>query len=165
MKIAVAYIKGPRGFKGELAAVLYNPLSKSIKPGIELTLKKDDSSKNYTVEFTKLLRNRIGLKLEGIDNQETAESWKGAEILIEKDKLEPLTESEFYHFELEGMEVFDEEGMLIGTVNNVDSNTGNNILYVRTEDGEILIPFVNEIVKSINMDEKKIVVNKLEGLF
>ncbi len=165
MKIAVAYIRGPRGFKGELAAVLYNPLSENIKPGLELTLIKDERESNFTVEFTKQLRNRIGLKLKGIDDLETAKDWKGAEVLIEKDKLEPLAESEFYHFELEGMEVIDEDGMLIGKVINVDSNTGNNILYVKTKNGEALIPFVNEIVKSINKDEKKIVINKLEGLF
>ncbi|UCC80604.1 MAG: 16S rRNA processing protein RimM [Candidatus Zixiibacteriota bacterium] len=165
MKISVAYIKGPRGFKGELAAVLYNPSSKNLKKGLTVTLEKGEKSNDFEVEFTRPSKKRIGLKLKGIEDQKTAEYWKGAEVLVEKDKLEPLEESEFYHFELEGVEVYDENGELIGTVKSVDSIVANPVLNVESKSGEIMIPFVKAIIQEVNIKEKKIVIRKIEGLF
>jgi 16S rRNA processing protein RimM len=164
MKVSVAYIKGPRGLKGELAAVLYNPSSRSLRPGLTVTLERGERSGDFDIEFTKQLKKRIGLKLKGIEDGETAENWKGAEVLIEKDKLEPLDESEYYHFELEGAEVYDNNGVLIGIVKIADNHVGNAILYVDTENGEVLIPFVKEIIQTIDIAKKKIVIKRLEGL-
>ena len=165
MKITVAYIRGPRGFKGELAAVLYNPASKSLKDGVIVTLDKNGTTGRYEIEFIKQLKQRIGIKLKGIEDKETAKGWKGAEVYLEKEQLEPLAESEFYHFELEGMEVFDDAGEIIGTVNRVESGAGNDILNITGENGEILIPFVKAVVKAVDLKEKRIVVNRIEGLF
>lgn len=164
MKISVAYIKGPRGFKGELAAVLYNPSSENLRKGLTVTLEKGEKSGDFEIEFTKPSKKRIGLKLKGIEDQKTAEYWKGAEVLVEKDKLKPLEESEFYHFELEGAEVYEENGDLIGKVKSVDSIVANPILNVESKSGEIMIPFVKAIVKEVNIKEKKIVIRKIEGL-
>ena len=165
MKITVAHIRGPRGFKGELAAVLYNPASGSLKGGLTVTLDKNGTTGRYEVEFTKQLKDRIGIKLKGIEDKETAELWKGAEIYVERDQLEPLEESEYYHFELEGMDVFDEAGNRVGTVKEVESGAGNDMLNVSGENGEILIPFVKALVTSVDLNNKRIVVSKIEGLF
>ena len=165
MKITVAYIKGPRGYKGELAAFLYNPASKSLKNGSTVTLDKDGKTGRYEVEFVKSLKNRIGLKLKGIEDKETAEFWKGAEVYMEKELLEPLADSEYYHFELEGLEVYDDFDQRVGIVERVESGAGNDILNVSGESGDILIPFVKAVVISIDMDKKRIVVKRIEGLF
>jgi len=165
MKIAVAYIRSPRGFKGELAASLYNPSSENLKPGGKITIKKGDRSNSLTVEYIKTLRKGIGIKLEGIDDEETAESWRGAEILMELDELEALDESEFYEFEIEGAEVFESEGGKLGIVDRIENSTGNSLLVVKGDSGEILIPFVAAIVKSVDIENKKIVIEKLEGLY
>ncbi|UCE66186.1 MAG: 16S rRNA processing protein RimM [Candidatus Zixiibacteriota bacterium] len=165
MKISVAYIKGPRGFRGELAAVLYSPMFNNLREGMTITLEKGEKSGDFVVEFIKPLTKRIGLKLRGIEDQDGAEFWKGAEVLVEKDKLVPLNESEFYHFELEGTEIYGEDGELIGIVKSVDSNVANAILNVESENREIMIPFVKAIVKEVNIKEKKIVIRKIEGLF
>jgi len=165
MKISVAYIKGPRGFRGEMTTMLYKQSSKSLKPDIEVTLKKKDKEETFTVEFIKSLKNRIGLKLTGIDDEETARRWKGSEVLIDEEKLEPLSESEYYHYQIIGSEVYDENDELVGTVNNVESNAGNDLLYLTTDNGEIIIPFVKAFVISFEVDKKKIVVRKIDGLF
>lgn len=164
MKISVAYIKGPRGFKGELAAVLYNPSSRSLKPGLAVTLEKGEKSGDFEIEFIKSLRKRIGLKLKGIEDGEAAENWKGAEVLVEKDKLEPLNESEFYHFELEGAEVYGDDGEYIGKIKHVDDNVGNAVVYIDSDKGELLIPFVKEIVQTVDIAKKRIVIKMIEGL-
>jgi 16S rRNA processing protein RimM len=164
MKISVAYIKGPRGFKGELAAILYKPSSKSLKKGLTVTLEKEGRSQDFVVEFAKPMQKRMSLKLKGIDDRESAEHWKGSGVLVEKDQLEPLQESEYYHFDLEGMKVYDENDELIGTVKSVDSEMINPILNIESEDGEILIPFVKAIIREVDIEKKRIVIETIEGL-
>jgi len=165
MKIGVAYIKGPRGFRGEMAAMLYKPSSTSLRPGVEVTLHNKDRSQVFKVQFVKALKNRVGLKLKGIEDEETAKSWQGSEVLVEQENLEPLASSEFYHYQIRGLNVYDEEDELIGKVKYVESNAGNDLLFLTSEKGEIIIPFVKAFVKSIELDKKKIVVRKIDGLF
>jgi 16S rRNA processing protein RimM len=165
MKISVAYIKGPRGFKGEMAAMLYKPSSKSLRPDVEVTLKDKVRSQDFKVQFIKVLKNRIGLKLKGIEDEETAKSWQGSEVLIDEENLEPLAQSEYYHYQIEDSDVYDEDGELVGKVKYVESNAGNDLLFLTSEKGEIIIPFVKAIVKSVEIDKKKIVVRKIDGLF
>jgi 16S rRNA processing protein RimM len=165
MKIAVAHIRGPRGFKGELAVIPYKPDTESLREGLEVTLKREDNSSDYIVESVKFLRDRIAVKLTGIDDEQTAMSWKGGEILIAEEKLAKLDEGAYYHFQIEGCEVYEESGKLIGIVTGLDFLTAQDILTVKTEKGETLIPFTKGIVIAVNVDEKKIIIKKVEGLY
>lgn len=165
MKITVAYIRGPRGFKGELTAALYRPSSQSLIPGLEVTIRKDDRVSDLKIEYVKLLRKGVGVKLAGVDNEEDALSWKGGEILVEAKELEPLDEKEFYHFQIEGAEVFEENGERVGIVREVDGSAGNTLLIVDTGNEEIMIPFVEAFVKSVDAENKKIMIRKIEGLY
>ena len=165
MKIAVAYIRGPRGLRGELTATLYRPSSQSLKPGLDVTLKKDERELQATIEQIKFLPKGLGIKFAGFDNVETAVIWKGAEVLVEEEQLEPLDKNEFYHFEIVGAEVFESDGKKIGIVKELDSSAGNTLLIVDTGGEEIMIPFVGAFVKSVDIEKKKIMIEKLEGLY
>lgn len=165
MKIAVAQIKGPRGFKGELAASLYRPNTETLKPGLGITLQKEDATQECVIESVKFLRGRVALKLTGIDDEETALGWRGADVLVEKDKLASLKPGEYYHFNIEGAEVFEENGAYVGKVTRIEYLAANDILIVETENGEAMIPFVKAIVKSVEIEPKRIIVNRIEGLF
>jgi 16S rRNA processing protein RimM len=165
MKVAVAHIKGPRGFKGELAATLYKPGTETLRTGLEVTLQKRDITQECVIESIKQLRGRVALKFTGIENDRAAAQWQGGDVLVEKESLAALDEGEFYHFEIEGAEVVEESGAYVGTVSGIDEIAANNILRVQTENGEILIPFVKAIVKSVDIKARKIVISKVEGLY
>ncbi len=148
-----------------MAAFLYRPSSESLRPGLEVILQKEEKSRKCVVEYVKPLKNRIGLKLSGIDDEETASEWSKSEILVEKDELEPLGEHQYYHFEIEGAEVYDEEGEFIGTVTDISNAPGNDLLIVKTDEGEKMIPFVKAIVKTVDTENKRIVVRNISGLY
>jgi 16S rRNA processing protein RimM len=165
MKISVAHITKPRGFKGELAVIPYRSNTQSLKPGLEVTLQKDSTSQNCAIESVKILRDRIALKLTGVDNDKAAAVWQGGDLLIEEKDLEPLANGEYYHFQLEGSDVYEENGKLLGKVSALDYLSANDILTVQSADGEILIPLIKQIIVSVDVDNKKIVIRKLEGLY
>lgn len=165
MKVSVAYIKKPRGFRGELAVIPYRVNTQSLKPGLEITLQKGNFSQNCIIESVKVLRDRAAVKLAGIDDEATAQAWCGGDILIDLEKLASLDEGEYYNFQLEGADVFEEAGEFLGKVSEVNNLAANDILTVVGDKGEILIPFIKQVIVSVDVEKKKIVIRKLEGLY
>jgi 16S rRNA processing protein RimM len=165
MKISVAYIKRPRGFKGELAVVPYRPDTQSLKPGLEVMLQKDKAERLCVIETVKILRDRIAIKFSGIDDEPAAETWCGGDIVVDDRDLAPLADGEYYHFQLEGADVYEESGLLLGKVSAVDTLSANDILTVQGESGEILIPMIKQVIVSVDIANKRIVIRHLEGLY
>ncbi len=97
--------------------------------------------------------------------RKSAAAWKGGELLLEKEQLAALADGEYYHFQIEGCEVFEEGGEMIGIVAGIDFLTANDILTVKTETGEVLIPFTKGFIVSVDTEKKKIVIRKIEGLY
>jgi len=165
MKVAVAYIRGPRGIKGELAAQLYKENSKTLRRSLEVVLSKGNLEYKGAIEEIKELRGRLGLKISGIDTREDAISWSKADLLVEQEFLEPLDKDEFYIYELKGMAVYSGD-KLIGQVEGVESEIANAILNIRDESGKIImIPFVKAIIKKIDKKAGRILINYIEGLY
>lgn len=165
MKISVATVLKPRGFKGELAVIPYKSDSKSLKIGARITLQKGDVSEDTRITDLIILNGRISLKLENIESEEAAGIWRGAEILMESESLEKLGKGEYYHFQIEGCEVYENNGKLVGKVKAVESYTANDILSVDDGQGEILIPMIKTVIESIDIESKKIIIRKIEGLY
>jgi len=111
-------------------------------------------------------KNSAIVKFEGINSIEALLPYKGSLIFVEKDAIrEALGEDEFLIDELTGLDVFDQTGQKIGFVAGVSNNGATDLLSVKTPNGKIsLIPFVKAIVTDVNLKEKRVTINKLEGL-
>jgi len=130
-----------------------------------VTLQKGSHTGNFTVEAVRLFKGRIGLKLAGIDSEESALTWQGGEVLVELENLASLNKDEYYYFDIEGSDVFDEGGAYLGKVTAIDYVAANDVFTIRGERGEILIPFVKSVVVSVDIKGKKIIIRKIEGLY
>ena len=116
--------------------------------------------KEYKIEK---LRNQKGIiiaKFEGIDDINQVESLKNEEVMIALEDRPELPEGKHYVGDLLGLEVITEDGQVLGTLDNI-YNTGANDIY---EVGEILLPATDEVIKQIDMENKKIIVHLLKGL-
>jgi 16S rRNA processing protein RimM len=165
MKVSVAYIKRPRGLRGELAVIPYKENTQSLRMGLEITLQKGEVARNYVIETVKFLKGRAGLKLVGIEDEEGALYWCGGEVLTEKENLAALAKDEYYHFDIEGCQVFEKSGDFLGKVSAIEYRSANDVLTVESDIGQILIPFIKSVVESVDIKEKKIVIRKIEGLY
>lgn len=64
-----------------------------------------------------------------------------------------------------GLEVYSDEGKLLGILDDIFNTGSNDIYVVKDELGkQLLLPAISEVVKEINLNEKKIIVHILEGL-
>jgi 16S rRNA processing protein RimM len=116
------------------------------------------------VEFFRRQHGNCVIKFRGIDHISAAERLVGAEIKVAADQLNPLQEGWFYTFQLKGCRVFLAGGECLGTITDVLDFGGAEVLKVDSENEETLIPFAQEYLKKIDLDQQRIEVNLPEGL-
>ncbi len=108
-------------------------------------------------------RDRL-VKLVGIDTRDQAEGLKGGELVIHPEELPELPQGEFYHFQLLGMSVEDEDGHYLGTLEDIFPTGSNDVYVVRSGGEEILLPAIDEVIRQVDPEKKRMVVRILEGL-
>ena len=116
--------------------------------------------KEYKIEKLRDQKGIIIAKFDGIDDINQIESLKNEEVMIALEDRPELPEGKHYVGDLLGLEVITEDGQVLGTLDNI-YNTGANDIY---EVGEILLPATDEVIKQIDMENKKIIVHLLKGL-
>jgi len=97
--------------------------------------------------------------LPGVDDRDQVEAMRGTEIYVPRSALPPPSADEYYWVDLEGLEVFNLEGVAFGTVSHLFSTGANDVLVTRG-DRERLIPFVQpDFVQSVDFEANRIVVD------
>jgi 16S rRNA processing protein RimM len=111
------------------------------------------------------VQNEVSLlKLRGIETRETAATFVKKELWVPEEQQIELPEGEYFIHDLIGLEVFDTDGESVGKLDEVLLNAGNNVYVVREDQREILIPAVPEFIKLIDLQQKKMVVQLIEGM-
>lgn len=75
--------------------------------------------------------------------------------------MKTLKEDEYYIFQLIDLDVYDSNGNFLGKVSKYVENPKANDLIVISNDKEVMIPFIKEFIKEINLKENKIVVHNI----
>jgi 16S rRNA processing protein RimM len=78
--------------------------------------------------------------------------------------FKPKEEDEYYWFELIGLSVFNLHGERLGNVESLIRTSAHDILQVQTEKSELLIPMVDKIIQTIDLEKAHIVVDLLSGM-
>ncbi len=99
-----------------------------------------------------------------INNPETALKYRGAIISADKSLLPSLHAEEYYHDQIIGLAVCTTAGDNIGRITGIFPTGSNDVYVVRGPDKEYLIPAIHDVIKEINLEEGKIIIQVLEGL-
>lgn len=105
------------------------------------------------------------MKLAGIDTPEAAAEFHGQLVRIDHEQAAPLPPGEYYHWQIIGATVVDEDGARLGAVTEI-IETGANDVYVvrRPEGGEILLPAIAEAIRHVDGERGVITARLLPGL-
>lgn len=147
----VGFSKGHEDFLKTLKKVL-------LKVGSEYVEKEI-----LSVRFNK---NFALIKFKDINSINELMPFKGCFIYVEKELIkENLDTEEFLVDDLIGLEVFDKNGKTLGVVTGVSNNGAHDLLAVKSKTQKVsLVPFVDELVPKIDLENKKVIVNNIEGL-
>jgi 16S rRNA processing protein RimM len=163
-RLEVGQIVNTFGIRGE---VKVNPFTDDIKRFDELKniyVRTKGESTSYQIENVKYHKNMVLLKLKGIDSIESAEKLRNAFLEIDREDAVPLEEGTYYIADLIGLEVYTDEGKLLGKVDDIYNTGGKDIYVVKDELGkQILLPGIEEVIKEVILDDK-IIVHLIQGL-
>ena len=128
-------------------------------------IKKQKALKELEVEEVKYHKNMVLVKFKGIDKVEEAEILRNSYLEVDRENAIELQEGEYFIADLLGLEVITDEGNTLGKLEDIFNTGSNDIYVVKDELGkQILLPAISEVIKEINLEEKKILVHLLEGL-
>ena len=128
-------------------------------------IKNKDGKKEYQIQEVKYHKNMVLMKLEGIDTLEQADILRQSYLLVNREDEEPLEEGVYYIVDLIGLEVYTDENVFLGNVDDI-FNTGSNDIYVVKEGKgkQILLPGIPEVLKNVDLEKGKITVHLIPGL-
>jgi 16S rRNA processing protein RimM len=101
----------------------------------------------------------ITAKLEGVEDRTGAELLRGCDVAVTRADLGEAGEGEFFWVDLEGLEVVNRQGESLGRVTELMRGGGADVLVVKGEDRERLIPFVAHYVDKVDREAKRITVD------
>lgn len=163
-------IVNTHGIKGEVKIYPYTDnleailKLKSIYLGNEIS-ENESGKEMIKVKSIKIHKNMFIAMLENIDSMEKAEKLKDKYVFKELEKAEDLEEDEYYVKDLIGLNVYLEDGEEFGIVKDVMNTGANDIYTISTKShGEVLIPAIKDVVKKIDIENKKIYISLMEGL-
>ncbi len=155
----------PKGFRGGVSIVHVPENLKNLKPGSVIVA---GLSENFAEEFTvDSWRNKNGkavVKFIGIDSDADAVKLKEFGIYADADKIQFADDDKHFVNEIIGSEVFDAGNNRIGTVKDVWNLPGNDVWLVETEDGDLPVPVIDDVVKEIDIKNKSIRIEMIPGL-
>ena len=106
----------------------------------------------------------IRLTLEGLDDPDAAEALRGASVSVLISDLPPKAPGEFYYYEAIGCSVATTDGRLIGVIEDVIATGANDVWVVRDGATEVLVPVIDNVVKSMDLGARRMVVEAVPGL-
>ena len=118
----------------------------------------------YRIEWSKSHRQGLLLCLKDVSDCNQAERLKGYEFFIQRDSLPDLEEGTYYWTDLIGLSVFTQDETCIGRIEAVVPTGSNDVYVVKDKDREILIPALESVVLSVDLEAKTMRVNLPEGL-
>lgn len=155
--IAIGKIVKAVGLKGEIKVYPYST-DPSLYEGCTVYI----AEKPYILRALRYQKGMAYLTLQDITHIDQVQSLLDQEILMRRADIE-LEEDEFFHADLIGLEVFDEQDHSLGVVKEILSPSSQELLVVQGE-REIFIPMVDQFILEIDLTKKQIKVRLMEGL-
>lgn len=161
----IGQIVNTHGIKGEIKV---NPFTDDI---VKLSKAKflyfeNDLTTKIQIESSKIINSFVIFKLKNIDTPEGALKLKGIYIYIERNDNEVLEENTYYIEDLIGCDVISIDNVdIIGTVTYIFNTGANDIYEIKLKDDKVIyVPAIKDVIKKVDIKDKKVYIKLMEGL-
>jgi 16S rRNA processing protein RimM len=165
--VSVGKVVGAHGVRGAVKIVAYGESFGACTKGDRLSLKS--AGKGKEIEALTLVSSsphgRVWLaQFEEIQDRDTAKGMVGREILIDEDRLPQLVDGEYYYYQLIGLPVERVDGTVLGALTGIIEAGSHDVYVIKDGEKEYLIPAIDEVVREIDLQKRRVVVDPPEGL-
>jgi 16S rRNA processing protein RimM len=163
--IAIGQIVRSNGIRGEVRLNLLTDHPERLQQLTHVWVGPEENrARQLAVERVRLHRHQAVLKLKSIESRDAADSLKEQFVFIHEQQALPLANGSYFIHEIVGMQVTTDEGRNLGTVEEVWQMPANDVWVVRRNGEEILLPAIRDVIRSVDRQQRAIVIHALEGL-
>ncbi len=164
--LQVGKIVNTHALQGEVKVVSNSDFKEErFKKGSQLYI---DFNGNHIEVIVATHREHKGadlLKFKHLNSINDVEKYKGCDLLVATDHLDELDENEFYYFEIIGCTVKTTSGEEVGEITEILETGANDVWVVkRPNQKDALIPYIEDVVKVVDIEAKEVIIEVLEGL-
>lgn len=164
-KLEVGQIVNTFGIKGFVKVYTYVNNVTRFNNLKYVYAKSKKEEKKLEIEEVKYQKNMVLLKFKGVETVEEAEKLRNNYLEIDRSDAIPLEEGEFFIADLIGLKVFLDTGEELGILEDIYNTGSKDIYVVKDKLGKsYLLPYIDEVIKKIDLDNSKIIVHIIEGL-
>ena len=131
----------------------------------KIYIKNKSGQTEYKIQEVKYHKNMVLIKFEGIENPEQADLLRNSYLIVDRETEEPLEAGRYYIVDMIGLDVFTDDNEYLGKLGDIYNTGSNDIYVVKNELGkQVLLPAIEDVIKNIDMDNKKVIVHLIPGL-
>lgn len=164
-KFRIGTVVTLHGVRGGLKVL---PLAEDIRDYKDLgrcLIERNGEYTQYDISEIKFLNKAAVFHLKDIDDPDKARGLIGRDIYVMREDMKPLPEGKYYVADALGSEVYTEDGELLGTFTDYIETGAHDVYVVKDDAGnEILIPCVDEFVRNVSIEEKRMTVRLIPGM-
>lgn len=166
-RLVVGRIVTAHGIRGECAVEVLSDAPERFERGAVLGAGDPDGDvSTLTVEKARQHQKKLLVKFREVPDRNGAEALRGVLLSIPASEAKAPAEGSYYPHQLEGLRVVDEDGGILGQLQEVLSTKANDIWVVRTPQGKrVMVPAVDEFVRAVDLEARRIVLAPIGGMF
>lgn len=157
--IVIGRIVGHHGLQGWVKVESFTRPREQIGEYQTVLVGKRGIWKQVRIEEHKTQGRNLLIRLGKCKSREAAEPVIGVDIAIEHGQLTGLSEGEYYWIDLIGLSVVNLQGIELGTIGRIIETGANDVIVVQSGQAEILIPWIPDVVRNVNLEERLTVVD------
>jgi 16S rRNA processing protein RimM len=161
--LVVGRIGRPHGVQGEVRFKVLTDFPERLVPGKQVYV--GDGREPRKISGLRGGGDYVILKIDGVEDRGQAGMLRSNFVYVRRSEVPSLGEGEFYTHELIGLKVETETGEVLGTISEILYTGANDVLLVLDETGgERLLPAIDDVLLSIELDAKRVLVRLLPGM-
>jgi 16S rRNA processing protein RimM len=161
--LLIGKLRKPHGLRGEIRMEVWTEFPERLKGGRTVYVGSD-----YVPIKVRSVRSHdrfLLIAFHGINTPELAGTIRNKWVYVRADQVPSLSEGEYYHHQIVGLQVVSNEGQLLGVVASILETGTNDVLLIRPEKGQdILLPYIDEVILEVDLQGGLIKVHPLPGL-
>ena len=160
--VVVGRITRPHGVTGELNVQVLSEVPERFADDAVVTL---EDGRSLTVASSRPHKDRLLVRFEGVVDRAQAVELQGEFLLVPESTSPSLPEGSWWDHRLVGCEVVTDTGKELGVLREVIHTQANDVWSVVDADGvETLIPVLKDVLVSVDVDARRVVVRDVPGL-
>jgi 16S rRNA processing protein RimM len=160
--LAVGRVLRPHGVRGELLLATLTDYPEHLSEQSVVYLGEPPQA--HPLAGVRIHRSQLIIRLADCHDRAGADAYRDQIVQIEAQSAAPLPPGLYYHHQLIGLAVYTEAGEHLGELSEVLETGANDVYVVKGPQEELLLPVIAEVIRSVDLEARRLTVRLLEGL-